>query len=149
MPDQTEPAEPAREPVRLFNRSTDKKILTWGRGVIMPGESFLTDTPEAYAADQPGSDWVTDAEATRLLEAGHPEADELAISPEPPQVVQDAVQAAQDHLNAVEAEADAAIAEAQHALDAAEVHPAQAQPTQPAQPSDKPAEQAADTGGTA
>jgi len=57
--------------VELFNGSSQPLVPTgavgWGGGVIMPGESFKTDNPEAYAADQPGSPWSTDLEATRAL----------------------------------------------------------------------------------
>lgn len=57
--------------VELFNGSSQPLVPTgavgWGGGVIMPGESFKTDSPEAYAADQPGSPWSTDLEATRAL----------------------------------------------------------------------------------
>lgn len=138
VPNQTEPqAEPT--PVRLFNRSTDKKILAWGKGVIMPGESFLTTTPEAYGANEPGSDWVTDEEAAAAVAEAHAHA-------------QAAVQAAQAQLQAVEARADAAIANAQQALDQAELAPANPPDQSPDQSPDHPANppaEAADTGGTA
>lgn len=57
--------------VELFNGSSQALVpaeaIGWGGGVIMPGESFKTYNPEGYAADQPGSPWCTDLEATRAL----------------------------------------------------------------------------------
>lgn len=54
---------------RLFNRTTQARVLVWGAGVIMPGESFLTDRPESYAPDEPGSPWTVDEEAGRAVAA--------------------------------------------------------------------------------
>lgn len=85
--------EPEREPTRLFNRSTDKLVHPdgWGHGVVLPGESFLTDTPEAYAPDLPGSPWTIDEEAATVvaltelstLSFTEPDLPDLAISPAP------------------------------------------------------------------
>lgn len=65
MADEVDPATPGR--TRLFNGSTQPRVVTWGEGVVMPGESFETDSPEGYAPDTPGSPWTTDAEASSAL----------------------------------------------------------------------------------
>src|ERR1017187_8482950 len=52
---------------RLFNGSTQPRVITWGEGVVMPGESFETDNPEGYAPNREGSPWTTDPEAARAL----------------------------------------------------------------------------------
>lgn len=52
---------------RLFNRTTQPRVLEWGSGVVMPGESFLTDHPETFAPDTPNSAWTVDAEAASQL----------------------------------------------------------------------------------
>lgn len=53
---------------RLWNTSTQPLVpsdVGWGGGVVMPGESFLTDHPESY-----GPPWTTDPDAdARLAEA--------------------------------------------------------------------------------
>ncbi len=52
---------------RLFNRTTQPRVLDWGSGVVMPGESFKTDHPESFAPDTPGSAWTVDSEAAAAL----------------------------------------------------------------------------------
>lgn len=59
---------------RLWNGSTQPLIpadVGWGGGVVMPGESFLTDHPETY-----GPPWTQDPEADARLEAAHRDAQE-------------------------------------------------------------------------
>ena len=69
MGDETPASEPelTRSRVRLFNGSTQPRVVAWGEGVIMPGESFETDNPEGYQPDTPGSPWTVDAEASSAL----------------------------------------------------------------------------------
>lgn len=59
---------------RLWNGSTQPLIpadIGWGGGVVMPGESFLTDHPSTY-----GPPWTLDPEADARLEAAHRDAQE-------------------------------------------------------------------------